>query len=38
MGLPPPIAGRQWVRFGPDLLLVDVRTGSIIHVAPGVFQ
>jgi hypothetical protein len=38
MGLPPPAAGHQWVRYGPDLLLVDVRTGNVIHTAPGVFE
>jgi hypothetical protein len=38
MGLPPPAAGHQWVRYGPDLLLVDTRTGAVIHTASGVFQ
>ena len=27
LGLAPPQAGFQWVRYGPDLLLVDVNTG-----------
>lgn len=37
VGLPPPPAGARWVRYGPDLLLVDVRSGAIIDVAYGVF-
>jgi hypothetical protein len=32
---PPPVA--QWVRYGPDLLLVDIGTGNVIEVVPGVF-
>jgi Ni/Co efflux regulator RcnB len=38
MGLPPPASGHQWVRYGPDLLLVDTRTGNVIHTAYGVFE
>jgi hypothetical protein len=37
LGLDPPPPGAQWVRYGPDLLLVDVATGSVIEVVPGVF-
>jgi hypothetical protein len=37
LGLDPPPPGAQWVRYGPDLLLVDVGTGSVIEVVPGVF-
>jgi len=33
--LPPP--GYRWVRYGPDLLLVNLRTGSVEEVAYGVF-
>ena len=37
LGLPPPQPGYQWVRYGPDLLLVDVNTGQVVDVAYGVF-
>jgi Nickel/cobalt transporter regulator len=37
LGLSPPPPGFQWVRYGPDLLLVDVNTGQIADVAYGVF-
>jgi hypothetical protein len=37
LGLDPPPPGYQWVRYGPDLLLVDVNTGQITDVAYGVF-
>lgn len=37
LGLQPPPPGYQWVRFGPDLFLVDMRTGDIIDAAYGVF-
>jgi len=37
LGVPPPPPGDQWVRYGPDLLLVDVTTGQVIEVVPGVF-
>jgi Ni/Co efflux regulator RcnB len=35
IGAPPP--GARWVRYGPDLLLVDVRTGRIRDVIYGAF-
>lgn len=35
VGAPPP--GSRWVRYGPDLLLVDVRRGRITDVIYGVF-
>ncbi len=35
VGAPPP--GCRWVRYGPDLLLVDVRSGRIRDVLYGVF-
>jgi Ni/Co efflux regulator RcnB len=35
IGLGPPPYGYQWVRYGPDLLLVNVRTGRITQVIPG---
>ena len=37
LGLEPPQPGFQWVRYGPDLLLVDVNTGMIADAAYGVF-
>lgn len=37
LGLEPPPPGAQWVRYGPDLLLVDVSTGQVLDVAYGVF-
>jgi Ni/Co efflux regulator RcnB len=35
VGAPPP--GCRWVRYGPDLLLVDVRSGRIRDVLYGSF-
>jgi len=37
LGLPPPDPGFQWVRYGPDLLLVNVATGQVVDVIYGVF-
>jgi hypothetical protein len=37
LGLDPPPPGAQWVRYGPDLLMVDIGTGNVIEVVPGVF-
>ena len=37
LGLAPPQPGFQWVRYGPDLLLVNVTTGQVVDVAYGVF-
>ncbi len=37
MGLPPPEPGFQWVRYGPDLLLVNVTTGQVVDVIYGAF-
>lgn len=37
LGLQPPPPGFRWVRFGPDLFLVDMRTGDIVDAAYGVF-
>jgi hypothetical protein len=37
LGLEPPPPGAQWVRYGPDLLLVDVNSGQVLDVAYGVF-
>jgi Ni/Co efflux regulator RcnB len=37
IGLPPPRGGEEWVRYGPDALLVDTRNGRVIDTAYGVF-
>ena len=37
LGLMAPSAGYQWIRYGPDLFLVDVATGDVIDVRYGVF-
>jgi Nickel/cobalt transporter regulator len=37
LGVDPPPPGYQWVRYGPDLLLVDVSTGQVTEVIPDVF-
>jgi Ni/Co efflux regulator RcnB len=37
LGLGPPPGGYRWVRYGPDLLLVNVPTGRIADVVDGVF-
>jgi hypothetical protein len=38
LGLEPPPPGYQWVRYGPDLLLVDINTGQVADVAYDVFD
>jgi Ni/Co efflux regulator RcnB len=35
VGAPPP--GCRWVRYGPDLLLIDVRTRRVVDVLYGAF-
>ena len=37
LGLPPPDPGFQWVRYGPDLLLVNVETGQVVDAIYGAF-
>lgn len=37
IGLSAPPPGFSWVRYGPDLLLVDLRSGQVVDVAYGVF-
>jgi Ni/Co efflux regulator RcnB len=37
LGLGPPPAGYRWVRYGSDLLLVNIITGRIADVVDGVF-
>lgn len=37
LGLGPPPTGYRWVRYGPDLLLVNIATGRIADVVDGAF-
>ncbi|QIK96913.1 RcnB family protein [Sphingomonas sp. HDW15A] len=37
LGLAAPTAGYQWVRYGPDLFLVQVATGQVVDARYGVF-
>lgn len=37
LGLSAPPYGYRWVRYGPDLVLVDVRSGRIRDVRHGIF-
>ena len=37
IGLSPPPPDYQWVRYGPDLLLVELTTGEVIDVVYDVF-
>jgi Ni/Co efflux regulator RcnB len=37
LGLAPPPAGYQWVRYGPDVLLVNLSTGRVADTVDGVF-
>jgi Ni/Co efflux regulator RcnB len=37
LGLAPPPPGYRWLRYGPDLLLVNVFTGRVADVVDGVF-
>lgn len=37
LGLGPPPQGYVWVRYGPDLLLVNIHTGRIVDVIYGAF-
>ena len=36
-GLQAPPAGHEWVRYGPDALLVNAKTGKIAEAVYGVF-
>jgi Ni/Co efflux regulator RcnB len=37
LGLAEPPPGYQWVRYGPDLLLVDVNTGQVVDTVYDAF-
>ena len=36
-GLPVPPYGYAWIRNGPDALLVNIRSGEVVEVVPGIF-
>ncbi len=38
LGLDPPQPGFQWVRYGPDLLLVNITTGEVVETIPDAFE
>ncbi|MGP0090705.1 MAG: RcnB family protein [Xanthobacteraceae bacterium] len=38
LGLAPPEPGFQWVRYGPDLLLVNTATGQVVDTVYGAFD
>lgn len=38
LGLYAPRTNYQWVRYGPDLLLVNIATGNVIDIRYGVFD
>jgi hypothetical protein len=38
LGLDPPQPGFQWVRYGPDLLLVNVTTGAVVDTIYDAFE
>lgn len=35
VGLPPATGDQRWVRYGPNLVLVDRRSGRVLRVAPN---
>jgi Ni/Co efflux regulator RcnB len=37
LGLAAPAPGYAWVRYGPDLVLVNISTGQVENVVYGVF-
>ncbi len=37
LGLAPPQPGFQWVRYGPDLLLVNITTGEVVDTIYDAF-
>jgi Ni/Co efflux regulator RcnB len=37
LGLEPPPPDCEWLRYGPDLLLVDITTGEVIDVVYDAF-
>jgi Ni/Co efflux regulator RcnB len=37
LGLAAPPANYQWIRYGPDLMLVNLATGNVVDIRYGVF-
>jgi Ni/Co efflux regulator RcnB len=37
-GLPPPGEGLQWIRYGPDMLLVNIYSGEVVDAVYGAFE
>ncbi|WP_218625028.1 RcnB family protein, partial [Sphingomonas sp. dw_22] len=37
LGVGPPPPGYRWVRYGPDLLLIQIRTRRVVDVIYGAF-
>jgi Ni/Co efflux regulator RcnB len=37
MGLGAPPYGYRWIRYGPDMLLVEVRSRRVVDVVYGAF-
>jgi Ni/Co efflux regulator RcnB len=37
LGLAAPPANYQWIRYGPDLMLVNTATGNVVDIRYGVF-
>ena len=35
VGLPPATRDQRWVRYGPNVVLVDRRSGRVLRVAPN---
>lgn len=37
-GLAPPDPGLAWIRYGPDILLIDLGSGAIVDIVYGAFD
>jgi hypothetical protein len=37
-GLDAPAQGFEWIRYGPDVLMIDLNTGEVAHVVYGAFE
>ncbi|MEE8438831.1 MAG: RcnB family protein [Micropepsaceae bacterium] len=37
LGVAPPLPGHRWIRYGPDLLLVDLYSGEVVDVVYSAF-
>lgn len=38
LGLDVPPLGYEWIRYGPDMLLIDLHTGQIVQGAYSIFR